>query len=109
MAPPQGSAKTKQDAERAYEDTTLLDKQVDDMIDQLSGAEAELAKKKAEADSDMMMASMVQRPFPTHPGKAAATENGTTLTLPPLSRRRPIAPRRPRTTPARPRAPSRWS
>lgn len=60
MASPQGSAKTKQDAEQAYEDTTRLDKQVDDMMDQLSGAEAELAKKKAEADSDMMMASMVQ-------------------------------------------------
>lgn len=67
MAPPQGSAKTKQDAERAYEDTTRLDKQVDDMMDQLSGAEAELAKKKAEADSDMMMASMVQRPLPHTP------------------------------------------
>lgn len=70
MASPQGSAKTKQDAERAYEDTTRLDKQVDEMMDQLSGAEAELAKKKAEADSDMMMASMVQRNHPhplTHP------------------------------------------
>lgn len=70
MAPPQGSAKTKQDAEQAFEDTTRLDKQVDEMMDQLSGAEAELAKKKAEADSDMMMASMVHchLPYPlTHP------------------------------------------
>lgn len=29
------------------------------MMDQLSSAEQELAKKKAEADHDMMMASMV--------------------------------------------------
>lgn len=42
------------------------------MMDQLSGAEAELAKKKAEADSDMMMASMVGPRSPTHPGKTAA-------------------------------------
>lgn len=36
-----------------------LDGEVDDMMDQLSAAEQELAKKKAEADQDMMMASMV--------------------------------------------------
>lgn len=68
MASPQGSAKTKQDAERAFEDTTQLDKQVGEMMNQLSDAESELAKKKAEADSDMMMASKVlPTPLPTHP------------------------------------------
>lgn len=36
-----------------------MDSEVDDMMDQLSAAERELAKKKAEADHDMMMASMV--------------------------------------------------
>lgn len=40
----------------------MLDSQVDDMMDQLSSAEQELARKAAEADQDMMMASMVQPP-----------------------------------------------
>uniref|UniRef100_A0A8C7W261 Laminin, gamma 1 n=1 Tax=Oncorhynchus mykiss TaxID=8022 RepID=A0A8C7W261_ONCMY len=53
-----GSAKTKADAEKAFEDTMMLDGEVNGMMDQLSAAEAELAKKKAEADQDMMMASM---------------------------------------------------
>ncbi|XP_032420260.1 laminin subunit gamma-1 [Xiphophorus hellerii] len=53
-----GSAKTKEEAEKALQDTNKLDKDVDDMMDQLSAAEEELKKKKAEADSDMMMASM---------------------------------------------------
>lgn len=57
---PQGSAKTKADAEKAFEDTMMLDGEVNGMMDQLSAAEAELAKKKAEADQDMMMASMVR-------------------------------------------------
>ncbi|XP_007578148.1 laminin subunit gamma-1 [Poecilia formosa] len=53
-----GSARTKEEAEKALQDTNKLDKDVDDMMDQLSAAEEELKKKKAEADSDMMMASM---------------------------------------------------
>lgn len=36
-----------------------MDSEVDDMMGQLSAAEQELARKKAEADHDMMMASMV--------------------------------------------------
>lgn len=55
----QGSAKTKADAEKAFEDTMKLDKDVDKMMDQLTAAEKELEKKKAEADTDMRMASMV--------------------------------------------------
>lgn len=39
-----------------------MDSEVDDMMDQLSAAEQELARKKAEADQDMMMASMVGAP-----------------------------------------------
>ncbi|XP_038125931.1 laminin subunit gamma-1 [Cyprinodon tularosa] len=53
-----GSAKTKEEAEKALQDTEKLDKDVNDMMDQLSAAEEELKKKKAEADNDMMMASM---------------------------------------------------
>lgn len=55
----QGSAKTKADAEKAFEDTMKLDGEVNGMMDQLTAAEKELEKKKAEADTDMMMASMV--------------------------------------------------
>ncbi len=55
----QGSAKTKEDAEKAFQDTSKLDSEVSDMMDQLSAAEQELARKKAEADQDMMMAGMV--------------------------------------------------
>lgn len=53
-----GSAKTKEDAEKAFQDTTKLDNEVSDMMDQLDAAEQELARKKAEADQDMMMAGM---------------------------------------------------
>ncbi|CAF88969.1 unnamed protein product, partial [Tetraodon nigroviridis] len=53
------STKTKEDAERAFLDTSKLDGEVGDMMDQLTAAEQELARKKAEADQDMMMASMV--------------------------------------------------
>uniref|UniRef100_A0A672HPT0 Laminin subunit gamma-1 n=1 Tax=Salarias fasciatus TaxID=181472 RepID=A0A672HPT0_SALFA len=53
-----GSAKTKEDAEKAFEDTSKLDNEVSDMMDQLDTAEQELARKKAEADQDMMMAAM---------------------------------------------------
>lgn len=55
----QGSAKTKVDAEKAFEDTMKLDGEVNNMMDQLTAAEKELEKKKAEADADMMMAAMV--------------------------------------------------
>uniref|UniRef100_A0A673BD85 Laminin subunit gamma-1 n=1 Tax=Sphaeramia orbicularis TaxID=375764 RepID=A0A673BD85_9TELE len=58
-----GSAKTKEDAEKAFEDTKKLDAEVSDMMDQLRGAEEELAKKKAEADSDMTTAAMVRLSF----------------------------------------------
>lgn len=56
----QGSAKTKEDAEKAFQDTSKLDNEVDEMMEQLSAAEQELARKKAEADQDMMMAGMVR-------------------------------------------------
>lgn len=56
----QGSAKTKEDAEKAFQDTNKLDDEVGNMMDQLSAAEQELAKKKADADQDMMMAGMVR-------------------------------------------------
>ncbi len=36
-----------------------LDGEVNNMMDQLTAAEKELEKKKAEADADMMMAAMV--------------------------------------------------
>ncbi|KAM7399997.1 hypothetical protein PAMA_004607 [Pampus argenteus] len=52
------SAKTKEEAETAFQDTTKLDSEVNDMMDQLNAAEQELARKKAEADQDMMMAGM---------------------------------------------------
>lgn len=55
----QGSAKTKEDAEKAFQDTNKLDNEVNDLMDQLSAAEQDLARKKAEADQDMMMAGMV--------------------------------------------------
>lgn len=54
----QGSAKTKKDAEKAFEDTMQLDKEVNGMMDKLSEAEQELARKQEEANNDMMMASM---------------------------------------------------
>lgn len=41
-----------------------LDGEVNDMLNQLSAAEKELEKKKAEADQDMMMANMVCEAFP---------------------------------------------
>lgn len=62
---PQGSARTKEDAETAFQDTKTLDGEVNDMMEQLSAAEGELSRKKAEADRDMMMAAMVTlRPYP---------------------------------------------
>lgn len=60
---PQGSAKTKDDAEQAFKDTSVLNNEVDAMMDQLSTAEQDLEKKKAEAEHDMMMAGMVR---PSH-------------------------------------------
>uniref|UniRef100_A0AAR2M094 Uncharacterized protein n=1 Tax=Pygocentrus nattereri TaxID=42514 RepID=A0AAR2M094_PYGNA len=54
-----GSAKTKADAEKAFEDTMKLDKEVNDMMNQLAAAEKELGAKTDEANQDMMMAGMV--------------------------------------------------
>lgn len=59
MVLPQGSAKTKDDAEKALEETTRLDGEVSAMMEQLEDAEQELSRKKAEAAADMMMAGMV--------------------------------------------------
>uniref|UniRef100_A0A8C9VN56 Laminin, gamma 1 n=1 Tax=Scleropages formosus TaxID=113540 RepID=A0A8C9VN56_SCLFO len=53
------AAKTKDDADKAFQDTMKLQDEVKDMMDQLANAEKELAKKKVEADQDMMMAGMV--------------------------------------------------
>ncbi|KAG7273400.1 hypothetical protein CRUP_037462 [Coryphaenoides rupestris] len=53
-----GSAKTKVEAEKAFQDTNDLEKEVGAMMDQLSAAEDQLGRKKAEADQDMMMAAM---------------------------------------------------
>uniref|UniRef100_A0A8C6SB72 Laminin, gamma 1 n=1 Tax=Neogobius melanostomus TaxID=47308 RepID=A0A8C6SB72_9GOBI len=53
-----GSAKTKEEAEKAFAETHKLDSEVTHMMEQLSAAEQELAKKKAAADNDMMMAAM---------------------------------------------------
>lgn len=62
----QGSAKTKEDAEKAFEDTMKLDGEVNGMMDQLAAAEKELEQKKKEADNDMMMANMVRLQFFGH-------------------------------------------
>lgn len=59
----QGSAKTKEDAEKAFEDTMKLDGEVNGMMDQLAAAEKELEEKKKDADNDMMMANMVRIQF----------------------------------------------
>lgn len=56
----QGSAKTKEEAEKAFQDTTNLDNEVNDLMAQLTDAEKELKEKKAQADQDMMMAGMVR-------------------------------------------------
>ncbi|CAI5676892.1 unnamed protein product [Oreochromis niloticus] len=53
-----GSAKTKEEAEKAFQDTTNLDNEVNDLMAQLTDAEKELEEKKAQADQDMMMAGM---------------------------------------------------
>ncbi|XP_048845494.1 laminin subunit gamma-1 [Brienomyrus brachyistius] len=52
------AAKTKLEAEKAFNDTMKLDDEVNDMMAKLSNAEMELAKRTSEADQDMMMASM---------------------------------------------------
>lgn len=59
----QGSAKTKEDAEKAFEDTMKLDGEVNGMMEQLAAAEKELEEKKKDADNDMMMANMVRIQF----------------------------------------------
>lgn len=50
-----------------------LDGEVNTMLNQLSAAEKELEKKKAEADQDMMMASMVRDMFPVRLQKRTVT------------------------------------
>ncbi|XP_033885276.3 laminin subunit gamma-1-like [Acipenser ruthenus] len=55
------AAKTKSDAEQTFDDTMKLDDEVNNMMDQLKAAEDDLAKKKAEADQDMMMAGMASQ------------------------------------------------
>lgn len=50
-----------------------LDGDVNNMLNQLSAAEKELEKKKAEANQDMMMASMVCEAFPVRLQKRAVT------------------------------------
>lgn len=56
----QGSAMTKEEAEKAFQDTSKLDNEVNDLMSQLTAAEQELKQKKAQADQDMMMAGMVR-------------------------------------------------
>lgn len=100
----QGSAKTKEEAEKALQDTNKLDKDVDDMMDQLSAAEEELKKKKAEADSDMMMASMVRTNALIYEEVLNCLKRALLIVGGiDLSCRRRIPPSRPRTTLARPR------
>lgn len=102
----QGSAKTKEDAEKAFQDTNKLDDEVSDMMDQLSAAEQELARKKAEADQDMMMAGMVRAVIDTSRQGDISLKSVSVLHQHCfLSLRRQTTPRRQRTTPARPRAP----
>ncbi|MGH0128589.1 UNVERIFIED_CONTAM: hypothetical protein FKN15_030178 [Acipenser sinensis] len=55
------AAKTKSDAEQTFDNTMKLDDEVNNMMDQLKAAEDDLAKKKAEADQDMMMAGMASQ------------------------------------------------
>lgn len=42
------------------EDADKLDNEVNGLMDELSNAEEQLSRKKAEADQDMMMAAMVR-------------------------------------------------
>ncbi|TRZ04223.1 hypothetical protein DNTS_029916, partial [Danionella cerebrum] len=70
-----GSALTKADAEKAFNDTMKLDDDVNTMMDELTAAEKELEKKKAEADADMMMASMASDNAKEAEGNARKAKN----------------------------------
>ncbi|KTF71929.1 hypothetical protein cypCar_00046011 [Cyprinus carpio] len=76
-----GSAKTKADAEKAVEDTMKLDGEVNNMMDQLTAAEKELEKKKAEADADMMMAAMASDNAKEAEGNARKAKNAVRTVL----------------------------
>uniref|UniRef100_A0A673JGZ4 Laminin subunit gamma-1 n=1 Tax=Sinocyclocheilus rhinocerous TaxID=307959 RepID=A0A673JGZ4_9TELE len=76
-----GSAKTKADAEKAFEDTMKLDGEVNNMMDQLTAAEKELEKKKAEADADMMMAAMASDNAKEAEGNARKAKNAVRTVL----------------------------
>ncbi|XP_067309567.1 laminin subunit gamma-1 [Pseudorasbora parva] len=76
-----GSAKTKAEAEKAFEDTMALDGEVNSMMDQLTAAENELQKKKAEADADMMMASMASDNAKEAEGNARKAKNAVRTVL----------------------------
>lgn len=82
-----------------------MDSEVDDMMDQLSSAEQELAKKKAEADQDMIMASMVRATPPGNLNNALVPFLCKYL----LSFRHLTTPRRQRTMHAKPKVLLRWS
>ncbi|KAG2461822.1 DHX9 helicase, partial [Polypterus senegalus] len=53
--------KTKSEAEQTLDNTMKLDDDVKDFMDQLAAAEADLQKKKEDADHDMMMANMASK------------------------------------------------
>lgn len=55
----QNASATKEIADNTFKTVTDLDKEVDDMLKQLTEAEKELNKKQQSADQDMMMAGMV--------------------------------------------------
>uniref|UniRef100_A0A672NHM3 Laminin subunit gamma-1 n=1 Tax=Sinocyclocheilus grahami TaxID=75366 RepID=A0A672NHM3_SINGR len=76
-----GSAKTKVDAEKAFEDTMKLDGEVNNMMNQLTAAEKELEKKKAEADADMMMAAMASDNAKEAEGNARKAKNAVRTVL----------------------------
>ncbi|XP_026061619.1 laminin subunit gamma-1 [Carassius auratus] len=76
-----GSAKTKVDAEKAFEDTMKLDGEVNNMMVQLTAAEKELEKKKAEADADMMMAAMASDNAKEAEGSARKAKNAVRTVL----------------------------
>uniref|UniRef100_A0A8C2HI91 Laminin, gamma 1 n=1 Tax=Cyprinus carpio TaxID=7962 RepID=A0A8C2HI91_CYPCA len=69
------------DAEKAFEDTKILDGKVNDMMDQLTAAEKELEKKKAEADADMMMAAMASDNAKEAEGNARKAKNAVRTVL----------------------------
>nr|XP_056701417.1 laminin subunit gamma-1 [Euleptes europaea] len=55
------AATAKADADKTFATVTELDKEMDDMLQQLQDAEEELKKKQDSADQDMMMAGMASQ------------------------------------------------